>query len=124
MKPNKAEREQLDEILATPLRLTGQKLTSEESNTLWKFRGVLLNNKKALTRFVVCVDWEDETELVLASHLLEQWTEVDVADVLRLLSGEVEFRHAIVREHAVRIMEGYVECVFGREGDFMIVHSI
>lgn len=42
-------------------------LDSQESSLLWKFRYSLLSNPKALPKFVLAVDWTDESESSLAT---------------------------------------------------------
>merc|ERR1719481_718185 len=54
LKPNPETRNKLNQILGSPAT---QALTSEELDLVWKFRYYLANNKKALAKFVKCVNW-------------------------------------------------------------------
>src|SRR5690349_5941873 len=80
-----------------------QELTSEEKNLLWKFRYYLTRYKKALTKFLKSVSWEDPTEVAQAVSLLDQWQQVDIDDALELLKSE--FRDLRVREYAIKQLE-------------------
>ena len=67
---------------------------------VWKFRYYLSREKKALTKFLKCVFWNDEQEGRQAVELMGMWADVDVEDSLELLSSS--FLHASVRAHAVK----------------------
>ncbi len=77
-----------------------RQLTPEERDFLWNFRGYLKNDKKALTKFLKCVNWTDERDVQQAAQLLAQWEPVDVADALELLSASQPLD--LVRQYAVR----------------------
>lgn len=70
-------------------------LTSEEQDLVWKFRFYLSTHKKALTKFLKCINWETGSEVRQALNLLTQWTPMDVEDALELLCPA--FTHPIVR---------------------------
>ncbi|XP_055390617.1 phosphatidylinositol 3-kinase catalytic subunit type 3 [Condylostylus longicornis] len=74
-------------------------LNSEEQDLLWKFRFYLSSHKKALTKFLKCINWETPLEAKQALNLLTQWTPMDVEDALELLSPS--FTHAEVRRYAI-----------------------
>lgn len=57
------------------------------------------NNRKALVKFLKCVNWDSQFEVKQASELLKEWEPMDVDDALELLS--IEFKHPIVRKYAV-----------------------
>lgn len=78
------------------------KLSPDVAELLWKFRYSLVGNKKALTKFLLCVDWEDEEEAREAVSVLARWAPIDTEDALRLLSPD--FRAPAVREHAVNAL--------------------
>ncbi|KAJ2709310.1 Phosphatidylinositol (PI) 3-kinase, partial [Coemansia spiralis] len=96
LKPNASIRDQLNTILRYP---PGQMLTDNEKNLVWKFRFYLSSNKRALTKFVKCVDWSDAIEAEQAAALLAEWSEVSIDDALELLGAESTNR--AVRSHAV-----------------------
>lgn len=102
-KPTAAVRDQLHTIVYRyPPTAT---LTSEEQDLVWKFRFYLSSHKKALTKFLKCVNWGIHTEVGQAISLLNQWSPMDVDDALELLSPV--FKHSVVR--------GYVSSVFTME---------
>jgi len=100
LKPNKEERERIEALLASP----SDHLRIEEKDLLWTFRHSLTDNRKALTKFLLSVDWSLEQEVEQVPALLEQWkmkTSVELSDALKLLGREKAFQHEIVRTFAV-----------------------
>ncbi|KAJ1952107.1 Phosphatidylinositol (PI) 3-kinase, partial [Linderina pennispora] len=93
LKPNAALRDQLNTIVRYA---PSQQLTDAEKDLVWKFRFYLATNKKALTKFVKCVDWRDPIESKQATKLLAEWAEIDIDDALELLGAEVT-------DYAVRV---------------------
>lgn len=91
-KPTAALRDQLQTIVSYPPTTT---LTSEEQDIVWKYRFYLTSHKKALTKFLKCINWETNSEVRQAIILLKQWTPMDVEDALELLSPA--FTHPVVR---------------------------
>jgi phosphatidylinositol 3-kinase len=60
----------------------------------------LVDNRRALTKFLVAVDWTVESEVVQAAELLEQWRKrspIEVTDALKLLGKHVAFQTSLVR---------------------------
>ncbi|KAJ2882438.1 Phosphatidylinositol (PI) 3-kinase [Coemansia aciculifera] len=96
LKPNPVIRDQLNTILRYP---PGQELTDGEKNVVWKFRFYLASNKRALTKFVKCVDWNDPIEAKQATGMLTEWAEISIDDALELLSAN--FTNHSVRGYAV-----------------------
>ena len=47
-----------------------QTLSSEEKDLVWQYRFYLSANKKALAKFVKCVDWNTKTEANQALDLV------------------------------------------------------
>lgn len=95
-KPNVHVRDKLNFLLSKgPL----EEITSHERDDLWKFRYFLLRDKRALTKFVKCVNWKNQREVRQAAPLLDKWAEVDVDDALELLGPH--FDHPVVRSYAV-----------------------
>lgn len=92
VKPTSTARDQLHTIVSYPPTTT---LTLEEQDLVWKFRFYLTSNKKALTKFLKCINWEIHAEVKQAIILLKQWTPMDVEDALELLSPA--FTHPAVR---------------------------
>lgn len=74
-------------------------LSSEEQDLLWKFRFYLSSHKKALTKFLKCINWETNAEVHQALSLLVKWAPMDVEDALELLSPS--FTHPEVRKYAI-----------------------
>ncbi|KAF1961720.1 phosphatidylinositol 3-kinase-like protein [Byssothecium circinans] len=95
-KPNVKVRDKLNRAMAKgPL----EELTSHERDEIWKFRYYLLRDKRALTKFVKCVNWKSEREARQAAPLLERWAHQDVASALELLGPQNDA--PVVRSYAV-----------------------
>ncbi|CAD6502058.1 BgTH12-02301 [Blumeria graminis f. sp. triticale] len=98
LKPNAKVRDELNSIIAyAPTHI----LSPEEKDLIWKFRHHLTSNKRALTKFVKSVNWQDQNECGQAVQILSssKWTEVDVDDALELLGPT--FDNQAVRAYAV-----------------------
>ncbi|XP_011493159.2 phosphatidylinositol 3-kinase catalytic subunit type 3 [Aedes aegypti] len=74
-------------------------LSSEEQDLIWKYRFYLSAQKKALTKFLKCINWETGTEVRQALALLAKWAPMDVEDALELLNSS--FNHPTVRRYAI-----------------------
>ncbi|KAI9760564.1 MAG: Phosphatidylinositol (PI) 3-kinase, partial [Candelina submexicana] len=96
LKPNAKIRDELNNIMSYG---PTQELTSEEKDLLWKFRHHLTRDKRALTKFVKSVAWQDQGEARQAVQILPKWTEIDVDDALELLGPT--FDNPAVRAYAV-----------------------
>ncbi|KAL1510021.1 hypothetical protein ABEB36_004678 [Hypothenemus hampei] len=95
-KPNAIIRDVLNQIVAYP---PTQPLSNEEQDYVWKFRFYLSTQKKALAKFLKCVNWRHHNEVRQALHLIDIWVPMDVEDALELLSPN--FTHPAVRRYAV-----------------------
>ncbi|KHJ30663.1 putative phosphatidylinositol 3-kinase [Erysiphe necator] len=98
LKPNAKVRDELNSIIAyAPTQI----LLPDEKDLIWKFRHHLTSNKRALTKFVKSVNWQDQSESRQAVQILSssKWTEVDVDDALELLGPT--FDNPAVRAYAV-----------------------
>ncbi|KAK1433890.1 hypothetical protein QVD17_10808 [Tagetes erecta] len=100
LKPSSTERKSIQRILKYPPTRT---LSGDERQLLWKFRFSLMSEKKALTKFLRCVEWSDVQEAKQAIELMGRWEMIDVCDALELLSPVFESEE--VRAHAVRVLE-------------------
>ncbi|XP_073996112.1 phosphatidylinositol 3-kinase 59F [Rhodnius prolixus] len=96
IKPNATVRDNLNTIVAYP---PTQQLTIEEQDLVWKFRFYLSSQKKALAKFLKCVNWSQSGEVRQALHMLHNWSPMEVEDALQLLSPA--FVHPAVRRYAV-----------------------
>lgn len=96
MKPDAKIRDQLNTIVGYP---PNKQLTSEEEDLVWKYRFYLSSQKKALTKFLKCVNWNQTQEVKQAVGLLGAWNPMDVEDALELLAPT--FTHPAVRKYAV-----------------------
>ncbi|KAL3866076.1 hypothetical protein ACJMK2_043415 [Sinanodonta woodiana] len=96
MKPDAKTRDFLNVIVGYP---PTKVLTSEEQDLVWKFRFYLSFQKKALTKFLKCVNWSLPQEVKQALEMLNRWNPMDVEDALELLSPA--FTHPSVRKYAV-----------------------
>ena len=96
LKPNAKFRDELNAIISYG---PTQELTPDEKDLVWKFRHHLTRDKRALTKFVKSVSWQDSVEARGAVQILPKWTEIDVDDALELLGPT--FEHPAVRAYAV-----------------------
>lgn len=96
LRPNAKIRDELNTIMAYG---PTSELNGEEKDLLWKFRHHLTREKRALTKFVKSVAWQDQSEVRQAIQLLPKWTEIDVDDALELLGPS--FDNPGVRAYAV-----------------------
>ncbi|KAL9099361.1 MAG: hypothetical protein Q9163_005137 [Psora crenata] len=96
LKPNAKFRDELNTIMSYG---PTQELNAEEKDLIWRFRHHLTRNKRALTKFVKSVAWQDQGEARQAVQLLPKWTEIDVDDALELLGPT--FDNPAVRSYAV-----------------------
>lgn len=100
LKPDREQRDRLTAIIESP----SHHPTREEKDLLWRFRFSLVDNRRALTKFLLAVDWTVESEVVQAAELLEQWRKrspIEVTDALKLLGKHVAFQTNLVREYAI-----------------------
>jgi phosphatidylinositol 3-kinase len=100
LKPDREQRDRLANIIESP----SHHLTLEEKDLLWRFRFSLVDNRRALTKFLLAVDWTVESEVVQAAELLEQWRKrspIEVTDALKLLGKHVAFQTNLVRTYAI-----------------------
>jgi phosphatidylinositol 3-kinase len=97
-KPTAQIRDQLHSLV---YRSPTFQLNGEEQDLIWKYRFYLSTQKKALTKFLKCINWEttETTEVRQALNLLELWTPMDVEDALELLSPN--FQYPAVRRYAI-----------------------
>mmetsp|Transcript_22427 Transcript_22427/g.21664 ORF Transcript_22427/g.21664 Transcript_22427/m.21664 type:complete len:1144 (+) Transcript_22427:175-3606(+) len=103
VKPGLEDKIKIDKIL----NATGTHMVFEEMDLLYKFRYFLTENKKALIKFLLSVDWTVESEVSEVPTLLSQWKKrspIDISDALRLLGKEKAFQNAVVRQHAVETL--------------------
>ncbi|CAK1581330.1 unnamed protein product [Parnassius mnemosyne] len=95
-KPTAAERDQLAALVAAPPR---RHLAADEQDLLWKFRFYLSSHRRALTKFLECVNWNRPAEVRQALAMMKQWAPMDVEDALELLTPK--FTHPAVRRYAI-----------------------
>ncbi|KAL9113506.1 MAG: hypothetical protein Q9187_007607, partial [Circinaria calcarea] len=96
LKPNAKIRDEFNTIMSYG---PTQELNGEEKDLVWKFRHHLTRDKRALTKFVKSVNWQDQGEARQALQILPKWTEIDVDDALELLGPT--FDNQTVRAYAV-----------------------
>ncbi|XP_053405628.1 phosphatidylinositol 3-kinase catalytic subunit type 3-like [Mercenaria mercenaria] len=96
MKPDAKTRNWLNTIVGYP---PTKQMTSEEQDLVWKYRFYLSSQKKALTKFLKCVNWSQSQEVKQALELLSAWNPMDVEDALELLTPT--FSHPAVRKYAI-----------------------
>mmetsp|Transcript_7222 Transcript_7222/g.16953 ORF Transcript_7222/g.16953 Transcript_7222/m.16953 type:complete len:1018 (+) Transcript_7222:108-3161(+) len=100
LKPDRVQRDQLAAIIAS----SSHQPTREEKDLLWRFRFSLVDNRRALAKFLLAVEWTVESEVVQAAELLEQWRKrspIMVTDALKLLGKQVAYQTNLVRAYAI-----------------------
>ncbi|CAM9954479.1 unnamed protein product, partial [Laminaria digitata] len=100
LKPNRDERHKIDELVAG----RQDHLLMEDRDLLWKFRYCLTDNKRALTKLLLSVDWGVDSEVAQVDGLLAEWARrapIDAPDALKLLGRERTFQAEVVRRFAV-----------------------
>ncbi len=100
LRPDTLEKSNIDEVLAQP---PGRPLSRDDRELLWRFRGELTKEPRALTRFLKCVDWSDLAEARQATDLMDRWAKITMADALELLSPDYPVDS--VRAHAVDALQ-------------------
>ncbi|KAJ8676967.1 hypothetical protein QAD02_012754 [Eretmocerus hayati] len=100
LKPTSGDRDALYTIITYPPTTI---LSTEEKDLIWKFRFYLSTKKKALTKFIKCVNWKVPGEERQAIEMLAVWSPPDPEDALELLGPA--FRHPIVRRYAIRRLD-------------------
>ncbi|CAK9182753.1 unnamed protein product [Ilex paraguariensis] len=100
LKPSISERKSIQRILKYPPTRT---LSGDERQLLWKFRFSSMSEKRALTKFLRCVEWSDVQEAKQAVELMGRWEMIDVSDALELLSPVFESEE--VRAYAVSVLD-------------------
>ncbi|XP_051175685.1 phosphatidylinositol 3-kinase catalytic subunit type 3 isoform X2 [Leptopilina boulardi] len=96
LKPTSNVRDALNTILSYPPTTA---LSTEEQDLIWKFRFYLSTQKKALTKFVKCVNWKVTGEERQALEMLSLWAPPDPEDALELLGPA--FTYPAVRRYAI-----------------------
>ena len=96
LKPDTNELKEIITVLAYP---PTKHLNVDERELLWKFRFYLTNNKKALIKFLKCIDWNDTQEVKHAIEIMKMWNTIDVDEALGLLSNN--FKDRELRSYAV-----------------------
>lgn len=100
--PNLEEKSYINQIVNAPLGVN--QLTPEEKDTIFIFRYSLTDNKRALTKLLLSIDWDVDKERAEVAKLLPLWKEkasLDVAEALKLLGKERAFQDPIVRAYAI-----------------------
>lgn len=96
LKPNPKTRDFLHKVIMYGPTI---ELTDKEKDEIWRFRHHLSRNKRALTKLLKSVNWNEPSESRQAIALLPKWVEIDVDDALELLGPG--FEHPAVRAYAV-----------------------
>ena len=104
LKPDRLQQQKISAIIAS----LSHHLSGEEKDLIWRFRFSLVDNHKALTKFLLSVDLSVEPEVVQASELLGHWKKrspIEVTDALKLLGKHVAFQTNLVRSYAIDTLD-------------------
>ncbi|GAB7360201.1 hypothetical protein MBLNU230_g7962t1 [Neophaeotheca triangularis] len=96
LRPNPRMRDTLKRIVAYGPTV---ELNAKEKDDIWKYRHYLSRDKRALTKLVKSVNWNESKEYSQVTALLSKWVEIDVDDALELLGPGVQ--NPTVRTYAV-----------------------
>lgn len=96
LRPNPRMRDVLKRIVAYGPTV---ELNAKEKDDVWKYRHYLSRDKRALTKLVKSVNWNESKEYSQVTALLSKWVEIDVDDALELLGPGVQ--NPTVRTYAV-----------------------
>lgn len=96
LKPNPKMRDFLNRIMSYGPTV---ELSDKEKDEVWRFRHHLTREKRALTKLVKSVNWNEPAEARQAISLLPKWAEINIDDALELLGPGV--RNPTVRAYAV-----------------------
>ena len=78
------------------------RMSDEDKIFVWSMREKLVSDRRALTKFLHAVDWQDAAQVSQAAKLLSQWEHIDIVTGVRLLAGDAaEHKSEIVRKHAI-----------------------
>ncbi|VVC86854.1 unnamed protein product [Leptidea sinapis] len=94
-KPSASERDRLSALIAAP----AAPLSADDQDLIWKYRFYLSSHRRALTKFLECVNWNRPGEVRQALSMMKQWSPMDVEDALELLTPK--FTHPAVRKYAI-----------------------
>mmetsp|Transcript_44427 Transcript_44427/g.43096 ORF Transcript_44427/g.43096 Transcript_44427/m.43096 type:complete len:127 (-) Transcript_44427:1455-1835(-) len=83
IRPSAEEKKYLDSIIDLPDFMS---LNIEQTTTIWYFRYSLMENKKALVKFLKCIEWAKEKEEKEGMALMKKWADIDLDQALPLLS--------------------------------------
>lgn len=103
IEPNLKEKKDIDKIVRTPA-LPGKNMSLEDKKLLQKFRHCLKENKRALPKFLLSVDWNNEEDVNEIPEILKSWRSevvLETSDALKLLGKDVAFQSPIVRNYAI-----------------------
>jgi len=103
IEPNLQEKKAIDKIVRVPT-VPGKHMSLEDKRLLQKFRHCLKENKRALPKFLLSVDWNNEEDVNEISEILKSWRSevvLETSDALKLLGKGVAFQSPIVRNYAI-----------------------
>ena len=83
-RPTVEEQKRLQEIIKL---FDMDSVTETDKQLLWKYRKYLVDDKRALTKFLRIINQSNEHEVEMATALMEKWAPIDIATALELLSG-------------------------------------
>ena len=84
MRPDHKQANFIEQLLTYPDFIN---ISPEDNYLFWKFRYHYLNRKNCLTKILNAVNWgETKSENEFLNNILGPWTEIDVSDILYMLS--------------------------------------
>jgi len=83
-RPTVEEQKRIQEIIKL---FDMDSVTETDKELLWKYRKYLVDDKRALTKFLRIINQSNEHEVDIATALMEKWAPIDIATALELLSG-------------------------------------
>eukprot|EP00761_Pharyngomonas_kirbyi_P006312 gb/GECH01006318.1/.p1 GENE.gb/GECH01006318.1/~~gb/GECH01006318.1/.p1 ORF type:complete len:565 (+),score=103.84 gb/GECH01006318.1/:1-1695(+) len=80
-----AATEDLQVIYKTVIRSPLYTPTPSEQQKIWEYRSLLVDDHRALSKFIYSVNWDDEYQVSEAERLIPQWSNLAASEVLQLL---------------------------------------
>ena len=97
LRPNAEIKKKLSEIMEYPPTTV---LSGPELDLVWKHRKYLSRYKAGLTKFVKCINWDNEDQKKVGEEFLNKWALLDAENALELLGPG--FTVPEVRQYAVK----------------------
>ena len=83
LRPNPQEQERINHIITLPDFLV---MSDQDKAIIWRYRYSLIENGRALGKFLQSARFQVENELKETMRILKRWSQIELEDALPLLS--------------------------------------